>query len=133
MLYDFYNFLTSKRYIELLDWVEEILEKYGNVLSENQKIILELIQNKKNQDNVTVILLAKIENNEPKTVLYSESSQSFFDNKNKLVLYIGIATIIVAIGVFAFFFLSGEKHKLAVYKNTDPIETVKVQQTFLQY
>jgi hypothetical protein len=50
MLYDFYNFLTSKRFIELLDWGEDILENYGNVLPENQKIILELIQNRKIQD-----------------------------------------------------------------------------------
>ncbi len=50
MLYDFYNFLTSKRFVELIDWAEEILENYRNILSENQKIILELIQNKKIHD-----------------------------------------------------------------------------------
>ena len=50
MIYDLYNFLTSKRFVELLDWVEEILEHYGHILSEKQKIILELIQNKNIQD-----------------------------------------------------------------------------------
>jgi len=50
MIYDLYNFLTSKRFVELLDWVESILENYGHILSDKQKIILELIQNKKIQD-----------------------------------------------------------------------------------
>ncbi len=50
MIYDLYNFLTSKRFVELLDWVENVLENYGHILSDKQKIILELIQNKKIQD-----------------------------------------------------------------------------------
>ena len=33
MLYDLYNFLTSKRFVELLDWTEYIIENYGNIIS----------------------------------------------------------------------------------------------------
>jgi len=50
MIYDLYNFLTSKRFVELLDWVEIIIENYGHNLSEKQKIILELIQKRNIQD-----------------------------------------------------------------------------------
>ena len=50
MLYDLYNFLTSKRFVELIDWADQILGNYRNVLSENQKFILESIQNRKIQD-----------------------------------------------------------------------------------
>ncbi len=50
MLYDLYNFLTSKRFVELLDWTEYIIENYGNIISEKQKYILEFIQNKEIQN-----------------------------------------------------------------------------------
>ncbi|QEE15142.1 tetratricopeptide repeat protein [Promethearchaeum syntrophicum] len=50
MIYDLYNFLTSKRFVELLDWVENIIENYDHILSEKQKIILGLIQKKEIQN-----------------------------------------------------------------------------------
>ena len=87
-----------------------------------------MLQNKKNQDNVTVILLAKIENDEPQTVLYNESTKSFFYNKKKLALYAGIAALFAAIVVFALFFLSGEKSKLRLDKNTSIKDTIKIQE-----
>ncbi len=120
--------ISDERIKEIvLKYVPSITQK--NMQNACEALVQEvMLQNKKNQDNVTVILLAKIENDEPQTVLYNESTKSFFYNKKKLALYAGIAALFAAIVVFALFFLSGEKSKLRLDKNTSIKDTIKIQE-----
>ncbi len=114
--------------------IKEIVLKYAPVVTQKnmqnacEALVQEVLSvNKKNQDNVTVILLAKIENNEPKTVLYNESPKSFFDNKKKLALYTGIAGVIFALLIFISFFLGDDINKLEADKNANTKELVKMK------
>jgi protein phosphatase len=66
-----------------------------------EALINEVIaQDTPNQDNVTVIILAKIEDDEPETILYQPS---IVKDKKKLTAIIGIVIFVVFLGVFGYF------------------------------
>ncbi len=70
-----------------------------------------LDQETKNQDNVTVIILAKIGDNEPKTAIYSGQSLDF-EKKKKLPLPVVVGASVAAlilIGLFVWLMLPGEE------------------------
>ncbi|MHA1767563.1 MAG: tetratricopeptide repeat protein [Promethearchaeota archaeon] len=55
MLYELFNFLSSRKYVELLDWTNQILEKYYEILPNEQKTILDFIQKKNINDLIEFI------------------------------------------------------------------------------
>ncbi len=78
----------------------------------------------KNQDNVTVILLAKMEDGEPKTALYRAPIMA---KKNKLV-QIGIAAIaLVLLAASILYFMIGDKKKTTKNLNPDANKTELVK------
>jgi protein phosphatase len=78
-----------------------------------------LAQGTKNQDNVTVIILAKMNDNEPKTAIYRGSSLDF-NKKKKLPMAImgGAAALIIILASIWLFFSDGEKKKTPVTVDT---------------
>jgi protein phosphatase len=62
-----------------------------------------IAQDTPNQDNVTVIILAKIEDNEPETILYQPS---IVKDRKKLMALSGAFLLVVLLSVFAYFSLS---------------------------
>ena len=86
----------------------------------------------KNQDNVTVIILAKMEDDEPKTAIYSGSDLDFEEKKKKLFLPLAIGagvTALILAGLLMWFMFSDEKkeQKAGGEANTTAVQPELVQ------
>ncbi len=84
-----------------------------------------LDQETKNQDNVTVIILAKMNDNEPKTAIYRGSSLDF-NKKKKLPMTImgGVIALIIVL-LSAWFLLSGKETEKKPPVSGDSNQTTK--------
>lgn len=90
-----------------------------------------LHQETKNQDNVTVIILAKMGDGEPKTAIYNGSYLDFKEKKKltlPLAIGAGVAALIL-IGLFMWFMSSDEKkeQKVGGEVNTTAVQPELVQ------
>ncbi len=89
-----------------------------------EALIKEVIsQDTSNQDNVTVIILARINDDEPQTILYQPP---LLDNKKRLYMIIGGLLVILLIGLFAYFSM-GNEYKEDSDKNTSQTNIPKKQ------
>ena len=88
-----------------------------------------LDQGTKNQDNVTVIILAKIIDGEPETAIYNGPGLDFMGNKKLPLSIIAGAVISVLTIVLVWFFLSsGESKSIPIVDKNQTIKNIDLKQ-----
>ena len=105
--------------------IKEIVLQYVPVVTqENMQKACEVLvsevlsMNKRNQDNVTVILLGKIDNNEPQTIIYGESTKKTFVKKKVLEIIGGVIVLLLVLLALYYYLSKDESTKIEDFNKT---------------